>query len=207
VFSIGADPVGAGLVASLNLPGGNLAGMTILGAELEPKRLEILHELVPTAAVIGALINPTDPTVEVMSKDLRAAGGVLGLQINVLNARNEPEIEAAFATLLQLRADALLIGADAFLISQFEQLATLALRHALPTIAVSREFTLTGGLSSYGASLTDAWHQSGVYTGRILKGEKPGDLPVQQSTKMELIINMKTAKKLGVEVPETLLAR
>jgi putative tryptophan/tyrosine transport system substrate-binding protein len=207
VFSIGADPVTTGLVASLNRPGGNLTGMTILGAELEPKRLEILHELVPTAAVVGALINPTDPTVEIISRDLRAAARILGCQINVLHASNEREIEAAFATLLELRAGALLIGADAFLIGQSEQLATRALRSALPTIASSREFIVASGLSSYQPSLSDAWHQSGIYTGRILKGEKPGDLPVVQSTKIELNINMRTAKALRLTVPQSILLR
>jgi putative tryptophan/tyrosine transport system substrate-binding protein len=199
--------VTAGLVASLNRPGGNLTGMTILGAELEPKRLEILHELAPSAAVVGALINPTDPTVEIISTDLRAAARILGCQINVLYASNEREVEAAFATLLELRAGALLIGADAFLISQNEQLATRALRRALPTIASSREFIVAGGLSSYGSSLSDAWHQSGIYTGRILKGEKPADLPVQAPTKYELAINLKTAKALGLTVPQSIMLR
>jgi putative ABC transport system substrate-binding protein len=206
VFSIGANPVATGLVASLNRPSGNLTGVTALGAELEPKRLEILHELVPAGAVIGALINPSDPTAEIIAKDLQAAARALGRQINVLQARNEREIEAAFATLLEMRAGALLIGSDAFFITRFEQLATLALRHALPTIAASREFIAAGGLISYGASLADAWHQGGVYTGRVLKGEEPGDLPVVQSTKIELIINTKTAKTLGLTIPETLLA-
>jgi putative ABC transport system substrate-binding protein len=207
VFSIGADPVAAGLVASLNRPGGNLTGATILGAELGPKRLEVLHELAPTAAVVGALINPTDPTVEIISTDLRAAARILGCQINVLYASNEREIEAAFATLLELRAGALLIGADAFLISQFEQLATRALGRALPTIASSREFVVAGGLSSYGPSLSDAWHQSGIYAGRILKGEKPTDLPVVQPIKFELAINLKTAKAFGLTVPQSILLR
>jgi putative ABC transport system substrate-binding protein len=207
VFSIGANPVATGLVASLNRPGGNLTGVTVLGAELEPKRLEILHVLVPTADVIGVLINPSDPTVEIISKDLQAAARVLGRQIHILHASNEREIEAAFATLLELRAGALLIGSDAFYITRSEQLAALALRHALPAIATSREFIVAGGLSSYGSSLTDAWHQSGVYTGRILNGEKPADLPVVQSTKVELIINMKTAKALGLTVPLPLLGR
>jgi putative ABC transport system substrate-binding protein len=179
-----------------------------LNVEIGPKRLELLHELVPTATLIALLVNPTDQNAETtQSRNLQAAAGILGLGLHVLHASTEHEIDAAFATLVQLRAGGLVIGADAFFNSRSEQLAALAVRHAVPAIYQFREFAAAGGLMSYGGSLTDTLRQIGVYTGRILKGEKPGDLPVQQSTKIELVINLKTAKALGLTFPLTLLGR
>jgi len=207
VFSISVDPVEVGLVASLNRPAGTLTGVTSLNAEAGSKRLELLHELVPGATVIALLVNPANPTTETLSKDLQAAARTLGLQIRVLHASAERDFDAAFAILVQARAGALVIGTDAFFTSRSNQLAALAIRHAVPTVYQSREFAVAGGLMSYGGSLADTHRQVGVYTGRILKGEKPADLPVQQSTKVELIINLKTAKALGLTVPLPLLGR
>jgi putative ABC transport system substrate-binding protein len=207
VFVAGGDPVQLGLVASLNRPGGNLTGVTTLNAELGPKRLELLRELVPTATSIAALINPTGPIAETLSTDLRNAAGALGLQLHVLHASSERDFDTIFATAAQLRAGALLIVTDPLFINRSEQLAALALRHAVPTIYFTREFAAAGGLMSYGGSLTDAYRLGGVYAGRILKGEKPADLPVEQSTKVELILNLKTAKALGLTVPLSLLGR
>jgi putative tryptophan/tyrosine transport system substrate-binding protein len=204
VFQSGVDPVEVGLVASLNRPGGNITGVTTLGVEVGGKRLELLHELVPTASIVAFLVNPVQGTVE--SQSMQAAARVLGLQLHILHASAERDFEAVFASLAQLRAGGLVIGGDAFLISRSEQLAALALRYAVPTIFQYREFVAAGGLMSYGGNLTDATHLVGVYTGRILKGEKPADLPVQQGTKVVLTINMKTAKALGLTIPETLLA-
>jgi putative ABC transport system substrate-binding protein len=207
VFLTAADPVEAGLVASLNRPGGNLTGMSILNVELGPKRLELLHELVPSASIVALLINPTHPAAETASKDLQAAARTLGLEFHVLHASTEHDFDTVFATLAQVRAGALVIGADAFFVSRSEQLAALTVRHAVPAISLSREFALAGGLMSYGTSVRDAYRQIGVYAGRILKGEKPADLPVQQITKVELIINLKTARALGLTVPLPLLGR
>jgi putative ABC transport system substrate-binding protein len=208
VFQTGFDPVETGLVATLNRPGGNLTGVSTLAVELEPKRLELLHEVVPTATIISVLLNPTNsPIAESQLNNLQAAARTLGLQLQVLHASNERDFEPVFARLGQLRIGALAIGADAFFNSRSGQLAALALRHAVPTIYQFREFAVAGGLMSYGGSLTDAHRLVGVYTGRILKGEKPADLPVQQSTKVELIINLKTAKALGLDVPPMLLSR
>ena len=207
VFAIGYDPVQFELVASLNRPGGNLTGVSNLNVELGPKRLELLHELVPTATIVAALVNPANPNAGTLSRDLQAAASTLGLKLHLLHASTERGIDDAFATLVQLRAGALMIGTDAFFNSRHEQLGTLTLRHAVPTIYHYREFAAAGGLMSYGGSDTDGNRLMGVYTGRILKGEKPVDLPVQQSTKAELIINLKTAKALGLTVPQTLLAR
>jgi putative ABC transport system substrate-binding protein len=207
VFLTAADPVEAGLVASLNRPGGNLTGMSILNAELGPKRLELLHELVPSASIVALLINPTHPAAETASKDLQAAARTLGLEFHVLHASTEHDFDTAFATLAQVRAGALVIGADAFFVSRSEQLAALTVRHAVPAISLSREFAVAGGLMSYGTSVRDAYRQIGVYAGRILKGEKPADLPVQQITKVELIINLKTARTLGLTVSLPLLGR
>ena len=208
VFATGYDPVAAGLVASLARPGGNLTGVTSLTAEVGPKRVELLRELVPTATSIALLVNPAAVAIrETISTDLQAAARKLGLHVHVLHASTERDFDTVFATLAQLRAGGLVIGSDPFFNSQSEQLAALAIRHAVPAIYQYREFAAAGGLMSYGGSLTDMYRQVGVYTGRILKGEKPADLPVQQSTKVELIINLKTAKALGLTVPLPLLAR
>jgi putative ABC transport system substrate-binding protein len=196
-----------GLVASLSRPGGNVTGSTQLHTEVMPKRLEVTHELVPTATIIAVLVNPTNPFTETILKDLQAAARTLGLQLQVLHASTERDFDTAFATLLQLRADGLVIVTDALFVGRIEQLAALTVRHAVPTIFQNREFVAAGGLMSYGGSTTDSYRQAGVYTGRILKGEKPEDLPVQQSTKIELIINLKTAKALGLTVPPSLLTR
>jgi len=208
VFSIGGDPVQFGLVASLNRPGGNLTGGTFLSIEVGPKRLELLHELLPMATVVGLLVNPTNPNLaEPTTKNLRAAAHALGLQLHILNASTDRDFDTVFATLIQLQLGALVIGADPFFSSRLEQLAALTVRHAVPTVYQSREFTAAGGLMSYGASFTDTFRAAGVYTGRVLKGDKPADLPVQQVVKVELIINLKTAKALGLTVPLPLLGR
>jgi putative tryptophan/tyrosine transport system substrate-binding protein len=207
VFITASDPVLEGLVASLNRPGCNLTGVGILAVELGPKRLELLHELVPKATVIGLLINPTNPNAENQLRDMQAAARNLGLQLHILHASSDPEINMAFATLVEMRAGALVIGTDGFLVSRSELLAALALRHIIPAIYQFRTFASAGGLMSYGSSVTDGYRQIGAYTGRILKGEKPANLPVQQSTKVELIINMRTAKALGITVPLPLLGR
>jgi putative tryptophan/tyrosine transport system substrate-binding protein len=207
VFDFGANPVELGLVASLNRPGGNVTGVTSLGVEVGPKRLELLHELIPTASNIALLVNPIGPNAESDSRAMPAAARTLGLQLQVLNASTERDLDMVFATLVQRRASALVIGPDAFFSNRLEQLAALALRHAVPTIYQYREFTAAGGLMSYGGSVTDNWRLLGVYTGRVLKGEKPADLPVQQSTKIELIINLKTAKALGLTIPPSVLGR
>jgi putative tryptophan/tyrosine transport system substrate-binding protein len=207
VFVVGSDPVKMGLVASLNRPGGNLTGVTSLDADLAPKRLELLRELTPTATIIAFLVNPTSPLTENLVRDLQAAARTLGLQLHVLRASTERDFDTVFATLGQLRAGALVIAPDSFFISRSEQLAALTVRHAVPAITQFRAFVAAGGLISYGGSLTDAYHRAGVYTGRILKGENPADLPVQQSTKIELILNLKTAKALGITFPLTLLGR
>src|SRR5262249_9768047 len=207
VFLVGGDPVAVGLVPSLARPGGNLTGVTNLTAEVGPKRLEMLHAVVPTAT-IALLVNPKSPELsEPQSQELQVAARKLGLQLHVLNASTEPEIDTAFATLVQLRAGGLVIGADALFSSRVEQLAALALRHRIPAIYQFPEFTAAGGLMSYGNNLSDMLRLSGLYTGRILKGEKPADLPVQQATKVELIINLKTAKALGLTMPTALLVR
>jgi putative tryptophan/tyrosine transport system substrate-binding protein len=208
VFATSADPVKAGLVASLSRPRSNLTGATTLNVEVGAKRLELLHELVPTAKTIALLVNPTNPTfVETLSRDLRAAGLTLGVQIQVLQASTERNFETAFAALVQARAGGLVIGPDTFFTTRSEQLAALTVRHAVPTIYQYREFIAAGGLMSYGGSITDQYRIAGAYTGRILKGENPANLPVQQSTKVELMVNLKTAKALGLTVPDTVLAR
>jgi putative tryptophan/tyrosine transport system substrate-binding protein len=208
VFYGGADPVSMGLVASLSRPGGNLTGVTTLNVEIGAKRLEVLHELVPTATIIAGLVNPTSPVIaETETRDLQAAARTLGLTLHVLHASSEQEIDTAFMTLVQLRAGALVIGTDALFNSRSEQLAVLTLRHAVPAIYQFREFVLSGGLASFGTTVVDTYRPLGVYTGRILKGEKPADLPVQQATKLHLIINMKTANALGITVPLPLVGR
>jgi putative tryptophan/tyrosine transport system substrate-binding protein len=208
VFATGYDPVAAGLVASLGRPGGNLTGVTSLTAEVGPKRVELLRELVPTATSIALLVNPAaGPMRETISTDLQAAARKLRLHFHVLHASAVRDFDAVFATLAELQTGGLVIGSDPFFNSQSEQLAALAIRHAVPAIYQYREFAAAGGLMSYGGSLTEMYAQVGVHTGRILKGEKPADLPVQQTTKVELIINLKTANLLRLDVPRTLLAR
>jgi putative ABC transport system substrate-binding protein len=207
VFVTGVDPVRLGLVASLNRPGGNLTGVVTLSGELGAKRLELLHELVPAATTVAILVNPTNPTAETQSKDLRVAAHDLGLEFHVLHASSERDWDKVAATLIDLRIGALVIGSDPFFNTQNEQLASLTLRHGVPTIYQYRDFAAAGGLMSYGTNLSDLYRPVGVYTGRILKGEKPTDLPVQRSTKIELIINLNTAKALGIKVPLPLLGR
>ena len=208
VFFTAGDPVGLGFVASLNRPGGNLTGTTTLTVEVGSKWLQLLHEMVPTATTFALLVNPTSPNLaDAQSKDLQAAARTLGLQIHVLQASTDSELNTVFERLAQLQASGLVISSDSFLFARGEQLAALAVRHAVPAIFGFREFATAGGLMSYGANLRDQDRTMGVYTGRILKGEKPADLPVQQATKIELVINLKTAKALGLDVPPTLLAR
>jgi len=205
VFGVGVDPVKFGLVASLNRPGGNLTGVTQLNIEMEARRVQLLHELVPAATSIALLINPTSPAYsEAETESAHSAARILGVRLQVLNASTESGIEAAFVTLVKERAGALLVSGDSFLVSRRDQLVTLAARHAVPALYHRREFTATGGLMSYGPSLPEVYYQVGDYTGRILKGAKPADLPVQQSTKFELVINLKTAKALGLTVPLTM---
>jgi len=204
VFETGLDPIKLGLVASLNRPGGNITGVTQLSSELLSKRLGLLHDVLPAVATIGFLVNPTYPEAESQARDLQEAARTLGLQMHVLNAGTEAEINTAFANFAKLRVGALFVGAGPSF--RPEQLATLAARHALPTFYQYREYVAAGGLISYGASLTDSYRQAGVYTGRILKGEKPADLPILQPTKFELVINLKTAKALGLTIPPGVLA-
>ena len=206
VFEIGGNPVEVGLVASLNRPGANITGVTTLNTELGAKRLQLLHELVPKATDIAHLVNPRT-NAETKASDLRQTAQSLGLQLHVLHASTERDFDSAFLTLVQLRAGALMIEPDALFTNWIEQLAALTSRHAVPAAYEFREFTAAGGLMSYGSSLTEAIHQVGVYSGRILKGEKPADLPVQQATKVELFINLKSARALGVTVPNTLAGR
>jgi putative ABC transport system substrate-binding protein len=207
-FVAGFNPVEVGLVGSMNRPGGNITGVSILDVELGPKRLQLLHELVPTATIIAVLVNPNDPArAETTLKELQAAADTLGLQLHVLHASTDGDFDTVFARLVELRAGGLVIGGEPFFNSRSEQLGVLTVRHAVPTIYQLREFTVAGGLVSYGGSLTDAYRLVGVYTGRILKGEKPADLPVQQATKVEMIINLKTAKMFGLTVPQSLLGR
>jgi len=207
VFTTGSDPVQIGLVTNLSRPGGNVTGVTQLTVEVLPKRLELAHELVPTATFVAVLVNPTNPNAETVTGELQTAAATLGVQLNVLHASTEAEIDDTFTSLRQQRASVLLIGADAFFNSQTKQLAALAIRHLVPAIFEYRQFVAAGGLASYGGSVIDSYHLAGGYTGRILKGDKPADLPVLQSTKVELIINLRTAKALGLTVPLSLLGR
>jgi putative tryptophan/tyrosine transport system substrate-binding protein len=206
VFVTGADPVALGLVASLNRPGANLTGIVTLSSELAPKQLQLLRELIPNAAAFGILADPAFPPTQSIITDLQGAARTLGLQLVVVNARTDSDLETAFATFSQQRVDAALVTASTLYNRRTEQFAALTVRHALPAIFPLREFALAGGLMSYGSSIGYLYHQAGIYSGRILKGEKPADLPVEQATKLELIINMKTAKALGLTIPETLLA-
>jgi putative ABC transport system substrate-binding protein len=207
VFQTASDPVQFGLVATLNRPGGNVTGVTNLNVELGPKLLELLHELIPTATVMALLINPTSPNAETLSRDLQTAAQTLGLQLHVQPTSNEHDFDSVFATLSQLRASGLVIAAEVLFTGRMERLAALAARHALPAISAYRRFAAAGGLMSYGGSLTETYRQVGLYAGRILNGDKPADLPVVQSTKVELVINLKTAKALGLTFPITLLGR
>jgi putative ABC transport system substrate-binding protein len=207
VFRGGGDPVGVGLVASLARPGGNLTGVSFVADELTAKRLELLSELIPRAGVFALLVNPNNPSAERIIRGEQEAARLKGVQLHVLKASSESEIDSAFASLVQLHADALVVGADPFLSGQREQLVALASRHAVPAIYAWREFAASGGLISYGASLTAAFRLVGTYVGKVLKGAKPADLPVQQPTIFELVINRKTAKALGLEVPPALVAR
>jgi putative tryptophan/tyrosine transport system substrate-binding protein len=207
VFIIGGDPVKLGLVASLNRPGGNVTGVTILSGALTAKRLELLRELVPGSGVVACLVNPDSPEIETQLTDIRATSRTMGQEILVLNASNDRDIDAAFAILVRQRAGGLLVANDGFYVGRREQLVALAARHGIPAMYFLREFAAAGGLMSYGNSLADAYRQVGTYAGRILKGAKPADLPVEQAVKIELVINLKTAKALGLDVPTALLLR
>ena len=207
VFTTVGDPVQLHLVTSLNRPGGNVTGVTQMNIEVAPKRLELLHELVPTASVMALLVNSTNPNTETNTKELQAAARTLGVELHVLNASTERDLDAVFAKLIQLRAGGLVIGADNLFASRVKQLAALALRHAVPTIYQDRDFAVAGGLMSYGTGFRETYRLAGNYIGRVLKGEKPADLPVQQATKVEFYINLKTAKALGLNVPAAMQAR
>jgi putative ABC transport system substrate-binding protein len=207
VFTTSLDPVQLGVVASLNRPGGNVTGVTSLNVEVGPKRLELLHELVPTVAIVALLVNPDNPNAETLARDLGAVARGLGLQLHVLRASAGRDFDTVFANMRQLRAGALVIGTDAFFTSRGEQLAALSMRYGLPAVYQTREFAMAGGLVSYGGSLTESFRMVGIYTGRVLKGEKPADLPVQRITKVELILNLRTARALGITVPLPLSGR
>ncbi len=207
VFTTGTDPVQFELVTNLARPSGNVTGVTQMNVEIVAKRIQLAHDLIPIATDIALLVNPTDPIVDFEMKDSQAAALTLGLQLHVLRASTEAEIDEAFATFLKMRAGVLVIATDVFFNGHLEQLTALATRHLVPAIYEYRQFVTDGGLISYGPELTDSYRLAGIYTGRILKGEKPADLPVQQATKVELIINLKTAKALGLTIPESLLSR
>jgi putative ABC transport system substrate-binding protein len=206
VFTTGADPIAIGLVGSLSRPRGNVTGVNSYLSDFGAKRLELLRQLVPTAAVIGMLVNPNYPDAESQAKDVKEAARTLGQQVHVVNAGSEGDLNRAFATFIELKADALLVSLDSFFLSRREQLVALAARHKIPVMYFVRDFVLAGGLMSYGSDIADSYRQAGVYTGRILKGAKPVDLPVLQPTKFELIINTTTAKSLGLSIPDRLLA-
>ena len=209
VFETAADPVRLGLVTNLNRPGGNITGITQLTQEVTPKRLQLLHELLPTATSVALLVNPAEPTsAETQSTEVQSAARNLGLELHVLNASSETDFDGVFAKLTELRAGGLVISAGPFFTSRSEQLGALSLRHAVPAVYANRTFAVAGGLLSYGADISDAYRLAGIYIGRVLKGDKPGDLPIQQATtKVEMYINLKTAKTLGVNIPNTLIGR
>jgi putative ABC transport system substrate-binding protein len=208
VFEMAGDPVQLGIIAALNRPGGNVTGVTNLNIEVTPKRLELLHEVIPTATTFALLINPSNPTLaEPTTRDIRASARTLGVQLHVVSATTDNEIDDAFASLANLRAGGLVIGGDQFFSSRIERLASLAVRYAVPAIYLWREFAVAGGLMSYGSETMDAYRLTGIYVGRVLNGEKPADLPVQQATKVELYINLKTAKTLGITIPLSLSGR
>jgi putative ABC transport system substrate-binding protein len=205
VFEMGVDPVASGLIASLSRPDGNITGATSLNVELGAKRLEFLRELVPRAKIVALLVNPTNPSAETVARDLQATARTMGLELHVLHARSERDFDAAFGTLVQLGASGLVVSADPFFVSRSRQLVDLSLRHGCVTIFQSRDFAVAGGLMSYGGSVAESHRQAGISTGRILKGEKPADLPVQQVTKFELVINLTAARTLGIEIPPKIL--
>ena len=207
VFTTSGDPVQLGLVASLSRPDGNITGAAQLNVEVAPKRLELIHEVLPSAINVALLINPTSPLAEPVLRELQTAAVTLGLHLHLLHASSEQEFAAAFASLAQLRADALVIGTDTFFTSRSEGLAALAIRHRVPAIYQYPEFTTAGGLMSYGGTITESYRLAGNYVGRILKGEKPANLPVQQVTKVELIVNLKSARTLGITIPLSVLGR
>jgi putative ABC transport system substrate-binding protein len=207
VFVNGGDPVELGLVTSINRPSGNVTGVTFFHGGLVAKRLEVLRELIPTAALVAVLVNPKNPNTEPAIAALKSAGRTLGLELIFLNASNDADFDNAFTAVVQQRAAALYVGPDTFFSSRREQIVALAVRHSIPTSHTAREYVLAGGLVSYGTSVSDAFRKGGAYAGRILKGEKPADLPVEQPTKFELVLNLKTAKTLGLEIPPMLLAR
>jgi putative ABC transport system substrate-binding protein len=208
VFQVGADPVAMGLVASLNRPGGNLTGVTSLNLEVGPKRLELMHELLPTVTKVALLVNPSNPTnTDAETKALQATANTLGLQLIVLNASTDRDLDEVFALLRERQFGGVVIGPDPFLQSRTEQIVAQANRRTVPVVTPYREFPLAGGLMSYGGDIAESWRQAGVYTGRVLKGERPADLPVQQVTKVDFVINLKTAKALGLTVPLTLRVR
>jgi putative tryptophan/tyrosine transport system substrate-binding protein len=206
VFNVGEDPIKLGLIASFNRPGGNITGVNTLSPALEAKRLGLLRELVPQAAIIAVLLNPTNPDADRQRRDIQAAAAAVGQQVRIFNASSEIDFETAFATLVQQRTDALLVGNDVFFTNRREQIVALAARHAVPTIYAFRQFAESGGLMSYSTNLVEVYRQVGLYVGRILKGEQPADLPVVQPTKFELVINLKTAKALGVKISDNVLS-
>jgi putative tryptophan/tyrosine transport system substrate-binding protein len=207
VFISGDDPVKSGAVGALNRPGGNVTGVSLLTVAIEAKRLQLLHELVPNVAAVAALINQNNPQADIQVQELQGAARTLGLQVEVFKASSPSEIDTAFANMVQKRAGAVIVAGDAFFNSRKEQFVVLTARHALPAIFTFREFPAAGGLMSYGTSLADGYRQTGVYAGRILKGEKPAEIPVQQAVKVELVINLQTAKTLGISIPLPLLGR
>jgi putative ABC transport system substrate-binding protein len=207
VFNTGEDPVKTGAVAALNRPGGNATGVSLLTVAMEAKRLQLLHELVPTAAIVAIIVNPNNPQADQQLQELQAAARMLGIQVEAFKAGTPNEIDTAFANVVQRRAGALHMAGDAFFNTRREQFIVLSARHVLPTVFSLREFPAAGGLMSYGPSLADAYRQQGIYAGRILKGEKPAEMPVQQAVKVELVINLQTAKTLGLSIPLPLLGR